>query len=383
MKEYSVGVEVFNRSQDFDPRTDAVVRVSVTQLRRRLAAYYSSAGTGDGVTIKIPKGHYSAEFIFAEGNPRSTQSAEEESAAEPKEEVPVHTLYGPWLRRLWWSAAVLLLVLVGVLSGWMARHSGLTAGPHSVDIRKSLFWSTFLRDDPHATAVIGMATTAAIGPILVRVPNANDANDLMTNPDIQKVAKLFGRQPKLNNVYTGIGDALAASRLERAFAESTLDLAIVPAPDVRFRDLHAENVIFLSSLRFHDLRTSLKGKRDFDAEDIGDERMRIVNHAPRAGEQVYYTPSGDYVASSVDYALVSILPGTQSDHSILEVGGIGTLGTGGAAQYITEQGTLADLDRKLKADKPKLPMGVQILLRVDVVEHQVVSVHYLTHHWLS
>ncbi|MEJ7605143.1 MAG: hypothetical protein WKF37_02505 [Bryobacteraceae bacterium] len=40
LKEYPVGVEVFDRGQSFDPRTDTIVRVQARRLRSRLEEYY-------------------------------------------------------------------------------------------------------------------------------------------------------------------------------------------------------------------------------------------------------------------------------------------------------------------------------------------------------
>jgi serine/threonine-protein kinase len=62
LKEYRVGVDVFDRPTDYDPKTDPVVRVEARQLRFRLAAYYSARGHRDEVVISIPKGGYGAHF---------------------------------------------------------------------------------------------------------------------------------------------------------------------------------------------------------------------------------------------------------------------------------------------------------------------------------
>ena len=40
LKEYSIGVEVFDRETSFDPRTDPIVRVQARRLRARLTRYY-------------------------------------------------------------------------------------------------------------------------------------------------------------------------------------------------------------------------------------------------------------------------------------------------------------------------------------------------------
>ncbi len=60
LKEYTLGVEVFDRGDDFDPRADTIVRVNARRLRARLADYYRGEGRRDPVVIEMPKGHYVA-----------------------------------------------------------------------------------------------------------------------------------------------------------------------------------------------------------------------------------------------------------------------------------------------------------------------------------
>src|SRR5437773_10436736 len=62
LKEYSIGVEVFDREASFDPRTDPIVRVQARRLRARLARYYEDEGRRDEMRIELPKGSYAPEF---------------------------------------------------------------------------------------------------------------------------------------------------------------------------------------------------------------------------------------------------------------------------------------------------------------------------------
>jgi TolB-like protein len=62
LKGYTIGLEVFDRPDDFDPQADTIVRVQAGQLRRRLDVYYSSDGMNDPVRIVIPKGQYAPTF---------------------------------------------------------------------------------------------------------------------------------------------------------------------------------------------------------------------------------------------------------------------------------------------------------------------------------
>jgi serine/threonine-protein kinase len=58
IKEYLIGVEVFNRGDAFDPRTDSIVRAQAKNLRSRLEKYYSTEGLNDPVLIEYEKGSY-------------------------------------------------------------------------------------------------------------------------------------------------------------------------------------------------------------------------------------------------------------------------------------------------------------------------------------
>ena len=61
LKEYAVGVDVFERGADFDPRTDTIVRVQARRLRAKLDEFYRSDGVADPVLIELPKGQYRVE----------------------------------------------------------------------------------------------------------------------------------------------------------------------------------------------------------------------------------------------------------------------------------------------------------------------------------
>jgi TolB-like protein/Flp pilus assembly protein TadD len=58
LKEQIIGMEVFDRKPDYDPRIDPIVRVEARRLRAKLKAYYTSPGRGDSIMIGLPKGAY-------------------------------------------------------------------------------------------------------------------------------------------------------------------------------------------------------------------------------------------------------------------------------------------------------------------------------------
>jgi tetratricopeptide (TPR) repeat protein len=62
LKEIEVGIEVFGRGPDFDPRVDPIVRVQARLLRFKLHEYYETVGKTDPIRIDLPKGSYLPAF---------------------------------------------------------------------------------------------------------------------------------------------------------------------------------------------------------------------------------------------------------------------------------------------------------------------------------
>ncbi|MBV9629793.1 MAG: adenylate cyclase, partial [Xanthobacteraceae bacterium] len=54
IKGYTIAVKALGRGEDFNPKTDAIVRVEAGRLRRALATYYAEAGAHDPIGIEIP-----------------------------------------------------------------------------------------------------------------------------------------------------------------------------------------------------------------------------------------------------------------------------------------------------------------------------------------
>jgi adenylate cyclase len=65
IKAYNVALAVFDRSSDFDPLTDPIVRIEASRLRRSIEHYYLTGGRADRVCIAMPKGSYITTFAYA------------------------------------------------------------------------------------------------------------------------------------------------------------------------------------------------------------------------------------------------------------------------------------------------------------------------------
>jgi TolB-like protein len=112
LKEYLLGVEVFDRGQDFDPRLDPIVRVEAGRLRGKLQEYYEGGGQGDPVRIVFRKGSYAPSFEVA------MQDATPSPAGSPQ-----------WK----WAAAAVVVIGVAVAASLLMR-SQTSAGAEVLTI---------------------------------------------------------------------------------------------------------------------------------------------------------------------------------------------------------------------------------------------------------
>jgi tetratricopeptide (TPR) repeat protein len=126
VKEYSIGVDVFDKSPDYDPRIDPAVRVEMGRVRTRLADYYAGEGQVNRDRLEFPKRSYKPALL----------------AAEQSSEAPGHA---------WPLPTVVIIVGLAVLMGaagvvgWrLATRSGKPPDnpqAHQLCIKARFFWN--------------------------------------------------------------------------------------------------------------------------------------------------------------------------------------------------------------------------------------------------
>lgn len=109
LKEYAVGIEVFDRDDKYDPRLDSIVRVEAGRLRSRLDEYYNGEGATAAWRIALPRGGYVAQF---EPRPVPGANPSTDAPAHPRTPVPAHPRsWATWPVTLGLTAAVTAMVL--------------------------------------------------------------------------------------------------------------------------------------------------------------------------------------------------------------------------------------------------------------------------------
>jgi hypothetical protein len=244
LKEYTIGVEAFGRKQDFDPKTDPIVRVQIHRLRQKLKEYYETEGCHDPIWIEIPKGHYLPSFEGApvpvagpnHTTPKldptfsvTTQILAHNVASGDQETLKESRRSFGWLSST--GAAIALASIIVFVAGFWAGNKQIRTGTaaetassnpglafdKSADPVK-VFWAGFLGNDP--------APVIAYPDAVFLLDDANDlfrfrqgASDSRGARVDPHLARQFASNPSLvaqagqlfyENGYTGTGELQGA-----------------------------------------------------------------------------------------------------------------------------------------------------------------------------
>lgn len=366
VKEAKIALDVFGRSDDFDPRIDSTVRVQAARLRSKLLEYYSTEGTGDAVAVEIPKGNY--VLSFARQKPRAVNAPAEVAALAA---VIPENRWDPSR----WRFRLPTVLFVSLLSGLAAAailwlvvrpRPAPMPGPTAPDTVASVlrdFWKPFLTQPGDPWVIFSNA--AFFG---------NPVTGLRyLRPGIDDSRRMF-------DDYTGTGEVLAIHELDGLFSSLHRAIRVKRGQLLALDDVKNYDVIFVGSpaenLTLNELTVTheFTFKRLTSGPRQGD--LGIVNHHPRPGEQLLYiqAPGRPLVD---DYSVIALVPGITPPHWILLLAGSATAGTQAAVEYVCHANTLSTLMKRLGPAGAGQPFEALLHVRISrgvPVEDEIVAV---------
>jgi hypothetical protein len=195
LREQEIGVKVFGRPPDYDTSHDTLVRVHVSQLRKKLQDYFRAEGRKEPLVIEIPKGSYVPLF-----RPR-TETAETEPGAPPT------GWYGHWpfAAGLAIGLALASLALIALVIGrWQASPDRA-----SRELAESPIWAGFRSSN----VVVAIGT-----PLFFRSTDGLERNFSANFPeDLTLADQLLAHRPAYPqwNEWAPFEDVAAAVNLDR------------------------------------------------------------------------------------------------------------------------------------------------------------------------
>jgi hypothetical protein len=378
LRERSIGVELFGKSASYDTGEDAVVRVTASDVRKRLLQHYGGAGSSSKLRIEIPSGSYLPEFHLPEKQESaaptpSTPAVAPLINAEPPATstvMPTTPLPGvelPILLRR--RSAVLLaalLLVAGAAAGIMVgRASSRPAAPPD-DLIGAMF------SGAHGTVQVlvsdeGLVLTQVL---LGHSCPLQDYEDLTcwNAPELQQDNLRRLRTALSSREMGNIGDIQNAVRINERLRARNWDVVVRHARQAHARDFRSGNFIILGGT-FGNPWASLFQIADsnFPLEKPAPPGKvnSYLNLKPKNGEPaVFSVDKGVNGGKTTTYAKVTLLDSTSHNGRVLLVAGQSVSATELATDFLFHQESAAKTRRLLGVpDGGALP-NLEMMLRV-------------------
>ena len=308
VSEYAVGTEALGRRSDFDPKTDASVRVQISRLRRKLKDYYELEGVHDPSQLQIPVGTHSLVVVpMAAAAP----DAADVPATAEAEEMPARP------RGLLLYGLCATSVLLACLAGWLLWQRHAAAG-RSETASATVFWRNFATPGLPVKIILPTPTffTFTDDPSLhVRDTDVNDFDHWRQSTSLRREANATGT-PTLDRSYTVTTDTLAAVSLGRYLDRVGL------GSDVSFQVTGDQSMDLLeqSSVVAFGAHSTLHPFRDYLATmnfSVSEGEASVDNADPAPGEQKQYLFSKPGNGVTIEPALVAVLPGRSKGRKLI------------------------------------------------------------------
>jgi hypothetical protein len=354
LKEYQIATEVFGRPPDFDPQLDSTIRVQAGRLRAKLAEYYSGEGADEPTIVDLPKGTYILSFHHrSTGSSRMYQAPDHEVVSErwssgekPKNWVAAVTVLSVLL-----AASVALIVDLLLTR----KHPDVIQADASETVPPAAlrtFWKPFLTGQEVPLVIFSNAAFIGRPETGMRYHNpADDPNE-----------RIFDH-------YTGVGEVLAVHNLDSVFGLFHRQIVVKRGSLFSLDDAKNNDLIFVGSPSENLTLQEIPGTREFVFQRLasgprkGD--LAIVNVHPAAGEATAFlaSPSGAQLVE--DYAVVSMMQGFNSSHTVMILAGTTTFGTQGAVEYVCRARSIEDLLLRLSVSNGNFK-PFEALVRVKI-----------------
>lgn len=118
IREQEIGAVVFGKPADYDTNQDNIVRVQISQLRKKIEKYFETEGAAEPWILEIPRGHYLPVFRPRNPLPASPSAVPVAPPIEPPARISSPKA---WLVPALTVALLLALGVIGILL-WQTRQ---------------------------------------------------------------------------------------------------------------------------------------------------------------------------------------------------------------------------------------------------------------------
>ncbi len=327
VREQEIGTEVFGRPRGYDTNVDNIVRVNVSELRKRIEAYFDSEGAREPLLMEIPRGNYVPAFRYRTVEPRISTELKPKASSlpvEPPAPVPSfqpsarsrHSIPGGSIV----SAVMIVALACSCMALWRQnRNLQRALSPWKYEPELKAFWGSFL-DSPLDTDIVlpdvsfGQIQLLNDSPISLRDYLSRDYIRRFQiehqDPAKQAVLNLFAANSWVSPSAIRLSDSIQALDVDSKKIHLYLSEEYRPAL------LEEDNLILIGVPLANPWMGLYEDRLNFTQSMYFDKTFSIYDRAPRPGEQATYIHR-----ASEDYCTIAYLPNSEAKGKILVIQG--------------------------------------------------------------
>ena len=357
ISEQEIGTNVFDRLAGYDTSVDTIVRVSTSELRKRIRNYFDGEGKSEALVMEIPRGSYIPVFSFR----GAAQSLDEASQPNP--------VKSRWLFPAFFTAAGIAFALALICSVlWVQLHQiqrQLYGWKYNPSV--AAFWSDFLGASQHTDVVLPDITFSLIQHASNR---AYSFDEYLNRTYLAEIESLSPQQQTTLTLFIkrSLGDPSAFRLAERIQALDPFgkNIRVYNARDYLPDLVKRDNVILLGGRVTNPWDSLFESRMNFTAQTTFNygtsdhTTTAIVNRQPKAGELDAYRRSGE-----IGYCNVAYLPNPNGDGRALIIEGTNDEAIEAGGDFLLSEEQMSNFRKMLHVTR--IP-SFEVLLKVSSVK---------------
>ncbi|MGA7343721.1 MAG: hypothetical protein WBE72_07085 [Terracidiphilus sp.] len=403
LKERVIGVELFGRSTSYDTSDDAIVRVTASDVRKRLLQHYGKYGATAEYRINLPSGSYIPEITRnapseaapLEGTPAHHDAAAPQDSSAPDQEsspapssadaasLPGTARAASLGRRRWLLFCGFIVTVNLALWGvfWIVSSRTAPARP------SNLLWLALFNPSRSAHLITSDPNIVVVQEI---TGGELTVSDYANHKYISDSSKLTPEQIRISHMILWGDNSSAAldppitARIAALAQMSASKMDVRAARSIQLTDLKSDdNFIFLGSPRSNPWSALFGDELDFRfAFDKATAQEIVVNAHPHLHEQPAYVPTALGWATGESYAIIAFVQNLDQNGQVLLLAGASGEGTEAAGKLVTDLPRLSATLQKCGIDPSGPLRHFELLMRVNTMagspnSSDVVACHIL------
>jgi len=342
--EQRIGTQIFNRTADYNPGEDNIVRSYARLLRKRLEKYFEGEGSEEPIRLIIPRGGYVPVFYHSDDVPESTSNLFNETLIE---DTPVvrsdtavttseneHSVPKALWRPAWLSISIGLIVggllaSAGLLGTRMLQEERAQGASH--DIWVELFQrnrNTLIVPADSGLGILQNLTGHLVP--LEEYANGTYLADMKSPPGIG----LENLNDLRHQHYTSVVSLNITAMLTQLPEYTANRSQIRYARSITTEDLKSSNAILLGSTHTNPWVSLFEDNLNFKLEYMPEvDQSFVLNERPVGAEQKRYQ-NGTTETDNRTYGAIDYLPSLDGTGHVLIIQGLNMAATQAAADTL-------------------------------------------------